>query len=357
MILYDRLWPRHRSTTAAPAVLGRWERPTHPPTPRTERSRAGHAVAALVLAAVALGGVTLAAPGDAGAQGVQTWTFFVKPSFIFRDTGGASTPPIQQTVTVQPDGSFVLPRAFIWFPPELCSGHSEVEGRGTMIGAHVLLAGEAAVLCAPRKPSPFSPVFAIGTMSGIGTLNGIFPNATTVNDGTLAGSGTDGADPSLRSPASLSGSFTASCQSGCGTPPPQPPPTLRLVAATNQERFSDGQTLALTAGVTNPGLSRAADFYRGIVRPDGSIQFFTSTGIVVGSLADPTSFRPLATGVSLIAPSAVTEPSFYTHQWTASDPRGAYVFFSAAFTAGALADGVVANTEILAIALAPFLLR
>jgi YVTN family beta-propeller protein len=121
-------------------------------------------------------------------------------------------------------------------------------------------------------------------------------------------------------------------------------PALTLQVTVNQPTFSVGQTLAATAGLANPGLPGAADIYLGILRPDNSIQFFTSSGIVLGNLVDLTSFRPAATGVSLATPFAVTAPNFYSHQWTGSDLRGNYVLFVAGVT----------NAGILGLATAPF---
>ncbi len=117
--------------------------------------------------------------------------------------------------------------------------------------------------------------------------------------------------------------------------------------------FTNGQTLMTGGSVNNPGNPGSADFYVGILRPNGSIQFFTP-GIVIGSLANLGSFRPLATGIPLGTPFSVNQPGFYTHQWVAGDLRGSYVFFIAVLRAGALADGVVTNDEILALATAPF---
>ena len=131
-------------------------------------------------------------------------------------------------------------------------------------------------------------------------------------------------------------------------------PTLSLSASVNQQTFTVGQSLSAGGAVIDLGLPVAADFYVGILRPDGSIQFFTNAGIVLGNLADVTSFRPLAVAVPLATPFSVNAPNFYTHQWTAGDLHSSYVFFVAAVTTGALAGGTVPSDQILGLATASF---
>jgi hypothetical protein len=133
-----------------------------------------------------------------------------------------------------------------------------------------------------------------------------------------------------------------------------PAPPLGLSLRVNQTSFAAGQTLVAGGGVENFGLPGTADFYVGILRPDNSIQFFTSTGIAFGNLSDLTSFRPFATGVPLATAFSVNQPTFYTHQWTAADLHGSWTFFLLALKAGALSDGMVTDSEFLGLATAPF---
>jgi len=130
---------------------------------------------------------------------------------------------------------------------------------------------------------------------------------------------------------------------------------LSTSASVSQPTFAVGQTLIAGGSVTNPGLpGTAADFYVGILRPDNSIQFVTSTGIVVGNVADLSSFRPIAVNVPLSAPFSLSQPTVFTHQRTAGDPSGPYVFFVAAVKTGALAGGTLANDQILSVVTAPY---
>ena len=129
---------------------------------------------------------------------------------------------------------------------------------------------------------------------------------------------------------------------------------LSVITTVNHTTFAVGQTLDVSVGLTNPGLSGNVDVYAGFQSPDNSIHFLTSTGTVVGNPSNLASFPPLATGVPLEAPFSVTVPDFYSHKRTGSEPRGTWVFFLAVVNAGALAGGTVPEASIVGLASASF---
>jgi hypothetical protein len=136
-----------------------------------------------------------------------------------------------------------------------------------------------------------------------------------------------------------------------------PPPMV--LASVNQPAFTVGQTLVTGGTLDNTGQPGAADVYAGILMPDSTIVFFTNpvnltSDVASGSIANLTSFRPLAAGVALTAPFAANVPSFFSYQRTGDELTGGFVFFILLVKAGALADGSLGSDELLGAALAPF---
>jgi hypothetical protein len=135
---------------------------------------------------------------------------------------------------------------------------------------------------------------------------------------------------------------------------------LLAAASVNQNVMVAGEPLMAAKALHNPGLaaglSGSADFYEGVVLPDGrTIVFHTGGGQnALGNIGDIASFKPVATGVSLAAPFAVAVPDVFSYQWNGGEPRGTYTFFVLGVKAGAFADGVLSPEEVLVVSTAAF---
>jgi len=118
----------------------------------------------------------------------------------------------------------------------------------------------------------------------------------------------------------------------------------------NQSAFTPGQSLRLSASVTNPGGGPSADFYVGIQLPDGvsTVSVRLGAGPVGGSLANLAGLAPTAAGVNLALPFAVSEPSLLAYTFTGNEPPGSYLAYIAAVVAGGLRDGALGPGELLA---------
>jgi hypothetical protein len=124
---------------------------------------------------------------------------------------------------------------------------------------------------------------------------------------------------------------------------------MSIATGVNQPTFGVGQTMIATAVVNSPAQAGAADFFTGLLHPDGStIEFLTADGsVAIGNIANPASFRPVAVGIPLGSPISANVPDVIHHQWTGAEPRGIYVFFVVAVRSGTLADGTLACNETL----------
>jgi Bacterial Ig domain len=128
-----------------------------------------------------------------------------------------------------------------------------------------------------------------------------------------------------------------------------------LTVAVNQATFVPGSTLVISVSVNNPGLAPTVDFYVGIITPDGvTLVSLTNSGIAFGTLSDLTTLSPVATGIPLANPFAVSAPTFFSHTWTGAEPSGIYTVFVAVLTAGALTDGALTTSELFAASFATF---
>lgn len=115
--------------------------------------------------------------------------------------------------------------------------------------------------------------------------------------------------------------------------------------------FKPGDPLTLGVSVANPGSGPMADFFFGIRLPDGVTAVSVRLGStpVFGSFANMTSLRPVAAGINLSGPFAVSQPALFQYQFNGSEPVGEYLVYFAALRAGALNDGVVGAGDLLAL--------
>lgn len=129
-----------------------------------------------------------------------------------------------------------------------------------------------------------------------------------------------------------------------------------MAAAVNQDHFTPGQTLATSLRLENAGSPGALDFYVGVILPDGETVVCLIDGgraIAFGRLSDPGTFRPIAVGVAMATPLAVTVQDLMTYVWTGSEPPGTYLFFVVAARPGTFDAANVVTASIAAFAFAP----
>lgn len=135
---------------------------------------------------------------------------------------------------------------------------------------------------------------------------------------------------------------------------------LVITTGVNKASFSVGETLVASVGLSNPGIAVTADIYLGLLRPDGTVLFFTDlavTGLgdsVVGHVLNFATYRPIVAGGDLGAPVAANFPTFLSDQRTSSDQAGGFAWFLLVVTSGALRDGILAPNELLGASFAPF---
>jgi Subtilase family len=137
----------------------------------------------------------------------------------------------------------------------------------------------------------------------------------------LTGGGCSGAEPC---PVSLTGQTTVTATFAGDL----------VNVAVNRGQFTAGTTVHVAVSVNNLEQPAIATFFVGALLPDGdTLVFMTGSGIAFGRLSDPTTYRPIAAGVSLVAPLVLTVPDFLVYTWTGGEPHGSYVFFLAALDA------------------------
>lgn len=135
--------------------------------------------------------------------------------------------------------------------------------------------------------------------------------------------------------------------------------TLSLSAATDRALYYPGDTLRLTIAAQNAGGPGTADFYTGLILPDG-VTIATidpSGGVAIGTAAAPAAFRPLARGVGLAGPFSASIDPLFQYAWTGAEPLGSYTVFFAAVRAGGFADNRIDGGDLLAVQFGTLVLR
>jgi hypothetical protein len=131
---------------------------------------------------------------------------------------------------------------------------------------------------------------------------------------------------------------------------------MSIATGVNQPTFGVGQTLRASAVVNSPAQAGAADFFTGLLLPDGhTIEFLTTGGgVAFGDIANPSSFQPVAVGVPLGSAISASVPDVIVQQWTGAEQRGTYVFFLLAVRSGTFADGSLGCNDTLALGATAF---
>ena len=129
-------------------------------------------------------------------------------------------------------------------------------------------------------------------------------------------------------------------------------PGLNLGVGTSQIIYYPGEQLRLSVSAANgPGGVGAADFYTGLILPDGvTIATLGPSGAArVGTIAQPAAFLPVATAVPLGAAFSASVDPLFTYVWNGGEPLGAYQVFMVAVRAGGFADNRIDGGDILAV--------
>ena len=138
-------------------------------------------------------------------------------------------------------------------------------------------------------------------------------------------------------------------------PPPPPPPLSREITLhLNQTAFRAGDTLRVGLSARNPDEAFMADFYFGVLLPDGvSVLFLTSLSPLNGVLsrldADARTFPPLLANVQVSQGMNITLTDFLVYTFAGGEPPGTYSVFAVFTPPGAFNDGYVDPGDLLVI--------
>ena len=125
---------------------------------------------------------------------------------------------------------------------------------------------------------------------------------------------------------------------------------LGLGVGANQVIYYPGDQLQLSISAVNAGVGGAADFYAGLILPDGvTVATIGADGTPrLGSLSHPAAFAQVASGVSLSGPFSVAVDPLLRYVWAGNEPIGTYTVFLVATRPGGFADDRIDGGDILA---------
>jgi PKD repeat protein len=128
------------------------------------------------------------------------------------------------------------------------------------------------------------------------------------------------------------------------------PAGVSVGVSTNQAGYSTGDTLAVSLQADKPGYPGTADFYFGVILPDGdTVVVFTNQQLETKtvSVSDLANWSPMAAGVDWAAPFTANEPDSLTYTWLGNEVPGSYTFFLPAVVPGGFSDGTVDEGDII----------
>jgi len=127
----------------------------------------------------------------------------------------------------------------------------------------------------------------------------------------------------------------------------------------NRVTFVPAQTLQVNISVANLGPAFDADFYVGVMLPDGETLVFATrlspfASVVSGLAADTRTFQPLLTNVHISEGFIGEIVSDFQYTFSGVEPPGQYLVFAALVKRGAFLDGRMDPGDILVLAGKPF---
>jgi hypothetical protein len=137
---------------------------------------------------------------------------------------------------------------------------------------------------------------------------------------------------------------------------PLPLVLLSLNQKTILPTFRPRDTLRVGLRARNGGPALNADFYFGILLPNGALLFLTSLSPLNGVVPnnDPRSYQPLLANIQLPRGFDATLNDFFSFTFAGNEPPGTYGVFAFFTPSGAFRDGLINAGDIFPIDLRPF---